>query len=107
MPLYLNQASVARWLGIGRAAIVNYMNRYPDEVPKPAAYMEQGASKSERAPLWHSDQLPEWVDFRLRRLGKESRTSLLALAEAAREAGFGSLEDFLRSHESGDGRERG
>lgn len=92
-PTYLSQARVADMLGIGRAAVVNYMRRFPDEVPKPAAYLEQPGR--ERLPLWLPEQMPAWLRFRMKRGGSQMRAMIAALDEQARAEGFDGITELL------------
>jgi hypothetical protein len=98
VPVYLNQAAVARRLGVGRAAIVNYMKRFPEEAPKPVAHLERGEiGGSDPVPLWSLEQMPEWLEFRMRRSGKELRTLVTSLSDQAEASGYGSVEEMLQA----------
>lgn len=96
MPTYLSQAAVARRLEIGRAAVVNYVKRYPDEVPKPAAYLEPDGTQKP-LPLWLPEQMGDWVVFRMKRSGPQLRALVAALHHQAKDAGFGSIEELMHS----------
>lgn len=73
------------------------MKRFPDEVPKPAAYLEQGESGArENLPLWLPEQMAEWLAFRMRRSGKEVRSLIASLSEQAKALGYDSVEELLR-----------
>lgn len=54
VPIYLTQAEVGRHLGVTRSAVRNWILRFPDQTPDPAAYYET------RIPLWTAEQLPAW-----------------------------------------------
>lgn len=92
-PTYLSQARVADMLGIGRAAVVNYMRRFPDEVPKPAAYLEHAGR--EPLPLWLPEQMPAWLKFRMLRSGPQLRAMITSLDEQAQAAGYDSITELL------------
>lgn len=97
LPVYLSQAEVGRRLGVGRAAVVNYLTRYPGEYPRPVGYLADPRATNGLAPVWSERQMGEWFRFRLERLDPGSARTLLALGEQARVQGWGSLEDLLRS----------
>ena len=60
-PRFVGQAAVARELGVGRAAVSNWLRRYPGATPEPAAYLNDGI------PLWSADQMEMWREFKRRR----------------------------------------
>lgn len=98
VPVYLNQSALARRLGVTRAAIANYMTRFPDEVPRPAAYLERGeAGESEQVPIWRVEQVAEWLAFRMKRSGKEVRALVGSLSEQAKALGYSSIDELLQA----------
>lgn len=58
---FLSQARIAGELGVGRAAVSNWLRRYPTTVPEPAAYVDG------YLPLWRPEQMGEWREFKRRR----------------------------------------
>lgn len=59
--IYISQAAIARALGVTRAAVRNWINRFPADVPDPAAHVD------DRVPLWRPEQITEWREFQRRR----------------------------------------
>lgn len=74
--------------------MANYLERFPDEVPKPEGYLVQG--EREELPLWSHDQLADWLRFRLRRVDPMN-VNLVTMAEAARAAGYSGLDELVQS----------
>jgi hypothetical protein len=61
LPTYVNAAGVGEYLGVGRAAVGNWLTRHPETIPKPTAWVRDNrAKKDQRAPLWNEDQLEAW-----------------------------------------------
>lgn len=91
----LNQAGVARKLGVGRSAVANYLVRYPDEVPKPVAYLEDG--ERGLVPLWREEQLPAWQSLMTQRRERQAvQRTLETLEREARRLGV-TVEALLEA----------
>lgn len=59
---YRGQSDVGRWCGVGRAAVSNWITRFPDQVPQPdAVILNKGAKDPIRG--WLPERQAEWLDF--------------------------------------------
>ena len=59
---YRGQSDVGRWCGVGRAAVSNWLTRFPDEIPEPdVIIMNEGARDPVRG--WLPERQAEWLEF--------------------------------------------
>jgi hypothetical protein len=67
-PRYLTQSALAALLGVTSATFSGWLVRYSDEVPRPAALLDNGV------PLWlvgGEDEWREWQRYHLNRWKKD------------------------------------
>jgi hypothetical protein len=57
LPVFYGPSAVARWCGVGRAAVSNWLQRY-DDFPEPAGVV-RGAARD--AFFWRGDQREDWI----------------------------------------------
>lgn len=59
---YRGQSDVGRWCGVGRAAVSNWISRFPDDIPQPdVIIVNEGARDPIRG--WLAERQQEWLDF--------------------------------------------
>lgn len=63
---------VAQWLGVGKAAVSNWLTRHPTEIPQPDVIIVLPSGEEELG--WTMARREEWIEwFQARHLGEPRR----------------------------------
>lgn len=82
---YRGQADVARWCGVGRAAVGNWMARHPSTHPQPDVIIRnEGTSSVTRG--WLPERRAEWEAFAAARSSEPRSAKRQAASRARRTA---------------------
>lgn len=82
---YRGQADVARWCGVSRAAVSNWLKRHPDKAPAPdVEIVNEDSNFVTRG--WLPERRPEWEAFNAARNARPEVTAAGAATRRSRKA---------------------